>query len=88
MPRFDIPGRKGPMKAIRYRDGREYIFDLPCEVTDPIEIEILASDPLTQEVVVVVEESPAVFEPLPEITEDPVTEPFEVKPLKPSRKEV
>lgn len=73
---FDIPGRTQPTKVIRYRDGREYVFQMPHETEDPIEIEILTADPLTKEI------RPAAPKPLP------APAPEEAKPLKPSRKEV
>jgi hypothetical protein len=44
--KFDIHGRRGPMVAVRYFDGKEYRFDLPHETEDETEIRILDGDSL------------------------------------------
>ena len=73
--RFDIPGPH-PRKAVLYRDFRERVYDLPCTVTDPADIEALSSVPGIQ----VVPDPPARVRPEPPADEEP-------KP-KTSRKEV
>jgi hypothetical protein len=42
--RFDIPGPH-PRRVVLYRDHRERVYDLPCTVTDPADIEALSSVP-------------------------------------------
>ena len=81
--KFDIPGRTQPTKVVRYRDGREYVFEMPHTTEDLIEIEILTSDPLTQ---VVLPAPPAPPKPPPAPEPEALPEAF--KSPKPSRKEV
>ena len=73
--RFDLPGPH-PRKVVLYRDFKERVYDLPCTVTDPADIEALSSVPGIE----VVTERPA---PVPK--PDPPAE--DPKP-KSSRKEV
>ena len=41
MPRFDIPGREGPVSLLIHRDYREYRFTFPYRTEDQREIQIL-----------------------------------------------
>ena len=70
--RFDIPGPH-PRKVVLYRDFRERVYDLPCTVTDPSDIEALSSVPGIE---VVVEEvlTPGVPDGPAELSVDPDSE--------------
>lgn len=43
--KFDVPGRKGPMKVVMYEDYREHVFPLPYATDDPVEIAMLYRHP-------------------------------------------
>jgi hypothetical protein len=41
MPKYDIPGRDGPLTIVRHHEYCEYRFELPTETDDPIAVELL-----------------------------------------------
>jgi len=51
MPRFDLKDRTGPgpVRTILHQNGRERVFDLPCDTEDPGDIELLRKHPLLAE---------------------------------------
>lgn len=42
MPKYDIPGREGPLTLVRHHEWREYRLELPVETDDPIVVKLLA----------------------------------------------
>lgn len=72
---FDVPGRKGEMRAVMYHENREYVFHFPYETHDPVEIDLLSRHPTAK-----------VVEPMPR--PEPVETPAEKAQRKSTRKEV